>query len=68
MENNWVKIYSSNQATQIEFAKSLMEEASIETFEINKTDSTYLLGEIELYVDQTLVDKAQLILTENDLM
>jgi hypothetical protein len=68
MENNWVKIYSSNQATQIEFAKSLMEEASIETFEINKTDSTYLMGEIELYVDQTLVDKAQLILTENDLM
>lgn len=68
MENNWVKIYSSNQATEIEFAKSLMEEASIETFEINKTDSTYLIGEIELYVDQTLVDKAQLILTENDLM
>ena len=68
MENNWVKIYSSNQATQIEFAKSLMEEASIETYEINKTDSTYLMGEIELYVDLTLVDKAQLILTENDLM
>jgi hypothetical protein len=68
MENNWVKIYTSNQATQIEFAKSLMEEAAIVTFEINKTDSTYLMGEIELYVDQAQVDKAQLILTENDLM
>lgn len=68
MQNNWVKIYTSNQSTQIEFAKSLMEEASIITFEINKTDSNYLMGEIELYVDQSQVDRAQLILTENDLM
>lgn len=65
MEKNWVKIFSTNQLHLIHLAKALLEEANIETVEINRQDSAYtLLGEIDLYVNLQDVVKARHLLEE----
>jgi Putative prokaryotic signal transducing protein len=68
MEPNWIKIYTTNKPYEIEFAKSILGEDNIDAFVIDKKDSSYIFGEAELYVTEENVTKAQLILTENDLL
>ncbi|MBK7966299.1 MAG: DUF2007 domain-containing protein [Bacteroidetes bacterium] len=61
-------IYTSTKPLEIAAAISLLEEQDIPAYKINKKDSSYIFGEIELYVSSDLVDRAKLILTENDLL
>jgi hypothetical protein len=68
MEPNWIKIYTTNKPHEIEFAKSILAEENIDAFVIDKKDSSYIFGEAELYVIEENATKAQLILTENDLL
>ncbi|WP_372643741.1 DUF2007 domain-containing protein [Ancylomarina sp.] len=58
------KIFSGISPVVIMGVKNLLESEGIECFEINKSDSSYvgLLGEIELYVDESQVEKAQNVL------
>ncbi len=63
---NWVNIYSINKAYLAEMAKEVLEENSIESVIINKQDSVYLFGEIELYVHPDNVIKAKHILKDFD--
>ncbi len=64
MENDLVVIFSSNQLYEIEIAKSLLQENSIESFIINKQDSMYFFGDIELYVNINDILRAKLIISE----
>lgn len=64
MDNDWSVIYSSNQLYEIEMAKSILLENNIESFIVNKQDSLYLIGEIELYVRMDDIMKAKLIISE----
>jgi hypothetical protein len=50
MDKNWTKIFSSSQLYKVEIIKGLLSENNIVSIEINKQDSAYLFGEIELYV------------------
>lgn len=50
MEDNWVKIYTSEQQFQIELVKGLLKEHDIGSVSLNKQDSVYHIGSIELYV------------------
>lgn len=68
MEDNKVKVFSGTQSYQVSIAKALLNSAGIPCFQIDKKDSSYIFGEIELYVPQEYVDKALLLLTENDLL
>lgn len=69
MEQEWVVVFSSTQMVVIEAAKLLLEENGIDSFQVNKKDSTYIVfGDIELFVHAEEKDKALLILTENDLL
>lgn len=68
MQEGTIKIYSGNQPYQISIAKALLENEDIVCFEIDKKDSSYVFGEIELYVLESMADRALLILTENDLL
>jgi hypothetical protein len=68
MEKNNVKIFSATQPYQSSIAKAILEEEGIQCFEIDKRDSSYTFGEIELYVTEEEADKALLILTQNDLL
>lgn len=67
-EVDFTLIYTSTKPLEIAAAISLLEEQEIPAFKINKKDSSYIFGEIELYVSAELVDRAKLILTENDLL
>lgn len=67
-EENFTLIYTSTKPLEIAAAVSMLEEQDIPAFTINKTDSSYIFGVIELYVSNEQVDKAQLILTENNLL
>lgn len=64
----WALVFTSNRPTEIEAAAALLEEQSIPSFKIDKKDSSYIFGEIELYVPEQLAPDARLILTENDLL
>ena len=67
MEKNWEKIYASAQQHQVSIVKALLDENDIKSVEINKKDSSYAFGEIELYVDRENIIKAKYIITKNNL-
>ena len=62
--DGWIKVYSSDQPVQLEAAKSLLQENSIEAVEISKKDSVYIIGEVELYVKAESEIDALLILSQ----
>lgn len=62
MEKNWVRIYSSNQQHQINLLKGILKDNEVDSIEINKQDSFYMIGEIELHVQRQDVMKAQYII------
>ena len=67
LNDDWIKIYTTNMAHQAEIAKSLLLDSEIESFIIDKKDSMYSFGELELYVKPENEILARLILTQNNL-
>jgi hypothetical protein len=51
MGNNWVKIYTVSQEYEAEMIKGILDENEIGCIIVNKKDSSYLFGEIEIFVD-----------------
>ena len=51
MENNWVIVHTVAQEYEAEIIKSILNENNIDCVIVNKKDSAYLFGEIEIYVD-----------------
>lgn len=47
---NWVPIYSTSKLYEAEMIKSLMADNDIECVIMNKQDSIYMFGDVELYV------------------
>ena len=52
MEKNWVKIRTYSKAIEAEIVKQMLEENGVAAVLLNKQDSSYLFGMIELYVNQ----------------
>lgn len=50
MENNWQLVYSTNKAFEAEMVRGLLESEGLEPIVLNKQDSSYMFGEIEVYV------------------
>lgn len=46
----WVKIFASAHLHECELVKGMLEDNQITAITVNKQDSVYLFGEIELYV------------------
>ena len=67
MEKDWVNIYSSTQANDIVIMKAVLADNDIPAIDINKKDSSYLFGEIEVYVNRNDVLKAKQIIIKNKL-
>lgn len=59
MEETWVNIFSTSKAYLAEMAKDILYDEGIASVIINKQDSTYLFGNVELYVerDDTIIAK-----------
>jgi hypothetical protein len=50
MSVNWVSIYSSKYIHKVEIAKAVLLDNNIDSIVVNKQDSAFLFGEIELHV------------------
>jgi len=59
MEKDWVSIYSTNKLYQAEMVKQMLEDNNIFSVIMNQKDSSYLIGSIELYVEQKHEEKAK---------
>lgn len=58
MSSDWEKIYASTHLQQVEIRKALLAQNNIQGVIINKKDSLYNFGEIELFVNRSDVLKA----------
>lgn len=61
MDEQWEVIFRCSAGYKAEILKALLEENDIPGFIIDKKDSSYLFGEIELYVKQENVLAAKQI-------
>jgi len=50
LDKNWKCIYTTIYEHEVLIVKELLEENNIEAVSINKRDSNYLFGNIEIYV------------------
>ena len=66
MEKGWVQIYSTDKMFQAEIFKQVLADHKIESVIINKKDSSYKFGEIEVYVKNDHVIKAKMLAKEFD--
>ena len=71
MKNNpdFVKVYAFNKLYLVEMLKAYLADNQIESFILNQQDSSYLFGDIELYVkkeDQEKSEKLIKIFEENE--
>jgi len=64
MAGDWVKIHVVSQEYEAEMVKGLLEENEIECVIVNKKDSSYLFGEIEIFVDVENAFLAKQIITK----
>ena len=66
MEKNWVCIYNTSTLYLAEIAKDLLHEKDIEAVVINKQDSNYQFGILEVYVDRDNAIRAKRIIKDVD--
>ncbi len=64
--DNWTLIYSSNQLYKTELMKQLLAENGIQSIVVNKKDSAYLFGEVELYVSVEDAFQARQIIIKSE--
>lgn len=67
MENGWVNVYASDQPHLVNMAKDILRENQIEGVIVDRRDSLFTMGEVELYVRDHDVMKAKFILEKNNL-
>jgi hypothetical protein len=67
MNNEWIKIYTSNQFFKSELVKQVLIDHEIEAVIMNKQDSAYKFGYVEVHVHESNSQKALAIITENEL-
>ena len=68
MQKGWQQIYFSDKMHLIEIVKAVLADDNIETFEVNKNDSTYIMmGGVELYVKDLDVMRSKYLIEQHDL-
>ncbi len=63
-KENWVKVYSTHQEYLGEIARSVLLEHEVVSFILDKRDSSYQFGDIELYCHPKDQERAALLLQE----
>jgi len=66
MDSNWALVYSTGVPYKAEIFKAILEENNIESVVINKQDSSYHFGELELYVKANDAVKAKHLITSHN--
>ncbi len=64
MESNWSIIFNTGKLYMAEMAKAILEDNDIEVIVMNKQDSFYLIGDIEVYVKPEDVIRAKFLIKD----
>ena len=64
MADDLVNIYGSDKPYVAELIRQMLSDHDIVSFIVNKQDSTYKFGEIEIYVNRDNVIKAKKLIQE----
>ncbi len=64
---DWKRVYNSQFEHKVGIVKAVLKEHEIDSVIVNKKDSAYLFGELELYVNQDDVLKAKNIIIKKEL-
>lgn len=67
MEESWQVIYAAKFEHNAEIVRAVLEDNGISAIILNKKDSAYLFGEVEVYVKPDDVMKAKMIINTNNL-
>ena len=67
MEESWQVIYAAKFEHNAEIVRAVLEDNGISAIVLNKKDSAYLFGEVEVYVKPDDVMKAKMIINTNNL-
>lgn len=59
MEKNWVSIFSTDQPYLADIARLVLDENNISSIIMNKKDSFYKIGEVDLYVNRAQALRAK---------
>ncbi len=65
--DDWKKIYTTQYEHKAGIVKAVLKDHNIESVIVNKKDSAYLFGDLELFVNQDDVLKAKNIITKENL-
>ena len=64
MEANLVHIFSSGRPYRAELVRQMLTSYNIQSFLVNKQDSSYKFGAVELYVNRDDVNRAKKLILE----
>jgi len=64
----WTKISSFDSDYQAELQQALLAQNDIKAVILNEKDSAFLLGEVELYVEEEFAEKALQIIENSDFL
>jgi hypothetical protein len=65
MSQNWTKVYTASDPIKAELSKQLLEESGIEAVLLNKQDSSYHFGVVQVLVPEKDSQAAQKLLSDN---
>ena len=66
MEKHWVKLFVTSNPIQAEITKQMLEENQVPAVILNKQDSSYRFGQIEVYVHESHESLARELLATNE--
>ncbi|WP_028296461.1 DUF2007 domain-containing protein [Olivibacter sitiensis] len=64
MEKDWIKLFTGTDFFKAEIARQALEEAGIHAVLLNKKDSSYGFGQVELWVHESNKAFAEEVLNE----
>ena len=67
MENGWERVYATDKLHMVSIVRSLLKENDIDSIEVNKKDSSYAFGDIEIFVKEENVIFAKILIQQNNL-
>lgn len=66
MNDKWIKIYTSHQFFKSDMVKQILIDKGIDAVVMNKQDTAYKFGEIEVYIPQIDYSNALEIIIQNN--
>lgn len=66
MEKNWIKLFTTTNPIEAEITKQMLEANQIHAVVMNKQDSSYRFGLVELYVHESAVETARGLMAGQD--